>query len=963
MGASITLGAVAGCRWEKEEILPFAERPEGRTPGQTERYATAIDVSGAANGLHVTTVDGRPIKIEGNPDHPQSGGATDAQAQAAVLEFYDPDRSAKLSKQDGAAERKSSSATWDAFVAEMTPVVDKLVADQGAGLAILATADSSPTRARLAGRLRGAMPKAQWVEYAPVSDDNRRAGAKAAFGQAVRSHASLGQARVIVCLDADLLGTHPSAVRHARDFAATRDAKGAWMSRLYAVEPTFSITGAAADHRLPLPAGEVPAFAAALEEEVSALVDGVGSPELDAPWAALVRAMAKDLVDHRGNGVVAAGRRQSPSVHAAAHRLNAKLGNVGKTVFYTAEPDPDRPSHVEALRELVRRIHAGEVTSLLILGGNPLYDAPADLEFAAALAKVATSAHLSLYRDETSRACTWHLPQAHFLETWGDARSFDGTYSVIQPTIAPLYDGKSAIEVLALLLGIERGDGLSVVRETFDEIAGASADEAAWRKTVHDGFLAQSDARPVETTLAENSPADEEAVAPVGEGKTLELLFCPDASVFDGRFANNAWLQETPRPMTQMTWGNAALIAPKTAKDLGVLDETIVKLHVGKLAIEIPALVMPGQAPGSITVQLGYGRTAAGHVGGDRARSRRAESVGVDVFPLRTSSTMDVAPDVKITSTGRAHALATTQDHHAIDRVGLAARAERVGKLVREATLEHFHEHPDFARHAVHHPPLKSLWDEPSYEGRQRWGMTIDLGKCIGCNACVVACQAENNVPVVGRKQVLRGREMHWLRVDRYFNGDPEDPSVATQPVACHQCELAPCEQVCPVAATTHSAEGLNDMAYNRCIGTRYCANNCPYKVRRFNYFNFHKDLKDPANEVQKMMYNPEVTVRSRGVMEKCTYCVQRIQAKKIEVKNKGRRRVADTDRLATACQQACPSGAILFGDLGDETSRVATAQSSPLAYAMLSELNIKPRTYYLARIRNPNPALEGHRS
>ncbi|MBM4088495.1 MAG: 4Fe-4S dicluster domain-containing protein [Planctomycetes bacterium] len=950
MGASMALGAASGCRWEREEIRPFVKRPEGHVPGVPERYATAYDLSGTGRSLTVTAFDGRPIKVEGNANHPMSLGATDAWAQAAILEFYDPDRNARVLLREQAGQR---AASWDEALSCLRAAIGTAREAGGAGLAILAEPDSSPTRARLQVRLREALPAATWFEYAPFSDDQCRAGAVLAFGRGARSQYRLGEADVIACLDADPLGHHPAALRHARDFAARRDPDRGPMNRLYVVEAGYSTTGVCADHRLPLRAGHVPTLASALEQAVTVLLDGKSPAAGDTDRDRFVRVLASDLVEHRGMGLVVAGPNQPAAVHAAVHRMNQALRNAGKTVVYTALPDEGRPTHVDAIGQLAQAMRDGQVKTLLVLGGNPVFDAPADVAFASALARVPESFHLGVYNDETSRACRWHLPRAHFLESWGDVRAYDGTYSVTQPIIAPLYGGKSAIELLAALLEENPPGPRQLVRETFQAVGGG-ASEADWRRTLHDGLLPESGGRPLELFAQPRSASEPELAATSGDGG-FELVFCLDPAVHDGRFANNGWLQELPDPLTKITWDNAVLVGPATAERLGIVHESLATLARGGRSLDIAAYVLPGVAEGSLMVTVGYGRTAAGHVGGDTVLG--VESVGVDTYALRTAEAMSVATDVAVSVAKGRYRLATTQDHHAIDRVGAAGRDARVGQLVRATTEEHYRQHPEFVEHVVHTPELKSLWAEKAYDGH-RWGMTIDLSKCTGCSACVVACQAENNVPIVGKRETMRGREMHWLRIDRYFEGAPEDPSVAIQPVACHQCELAPCEQVCPVAATVHSAEGLNDMAYNRCIGTRYCANNCPYKVRRFNYFNWHKDLKDARNEVVKLMYNPDVTIRHRGVMEKCTYCVQRIQAAKIEAKNAGR--AVGEGEIQVACQQVCPAQAIAFGDLADETSAVAAGQRSNRAYALLAELNIKPRTEYLARIRNPHPLLGG---
>ncbi len=993
MGASLALGAAGGCRWQKEEILPLAQRPPERTPGKEQQFATAMELAGAAIGLVVTCVDGRPIKIEGNLRHPTSLGATDAGAQAAVLELYDPDRSRHIVERTDGQEMVR---TWEEFIRFARTHFGKLREAQGTGLRVLAEASSSPTLARLRSRLRQAFPAAAWHEYEPLSCDNQREGVRRAYGRPDQVRLALDKALVIACLDADLLGFHPAAVRCARQFAASREPAQGTMNRLYAVESCLTLTGAAADHRLAVRACEIARFVAALEAKVLALLDQPRAGQNRAEPAAeqargpeaigriehspLLAALAEDLVANRGTSVVAAGPGQPAEVHAAVARINSALGNVGATVFYFAAPEPECPSHLDAIRQLTTDMQAGKVETLLVLGGNPAYDAPADLDFAAAFVRVDTCIHLSLYRNETSRASTWHVPRAHFLESWGDTRADDGTYSVIQPMIAPLFGGKSAIELLAALLGDPAPDGQALVRETFVQIAAETNRpdedvELLWRRTLHDGLLADSAWRAVAVSgLGAPAPADSPGTSGAAEegsagressvdkadgtavprGGELEIVFCPSRSVYDGRFANNGWLQEMPDPITRLTWGNAALVSPATALELGIEDQTLVRLSLDGRAVEMPACVVPGQADRSVAVQLGYGRTAAGQVGGLVAEG--VEPVGVDVYPLRASSAMHFATGLRVEATGQKTLLASVQDHHAIDVAGRKARDERAGVLAREATREHFRAHPDFAHEAVHHPPLESLWSEPEYPG-PRWGMAIDLSKCIGCGACVVACQAENNIPIVGPEQVRRGREMHWIRVDRYFRGDAANPQVVVQPVACQHCELAPCEQVCPVAATLHDAEGLNVMVYNRCVGTRYCANNCPYKVRRFNFFDYHRTLADPSAEVAKMAFNPQVTVRSRGVMEKCTYCVQRIKAATIQAKNEGRR--VSGDEVQTACQQACPAGAIVFGDLADPQSTVAQWAADPRSYAMLAELNVKPRTVYLARIRNPHPRLE----
>ena len=974
MGASLALAGLAGCRWEKQEILPYAKRPGTQSPGKRQQFATAMEIGGNPLGLLVTAFEGRPLKIEGNPRHPMSLGATDVYAQAAVLELYDPDRARYVFNRAKSADQPQE---WSDFIAFAREHFGRLEKTGGKGFCVLSEASSSPTVARLREQLKKKYPDSQWYEYEPLSWDNARAGAKLAFGRPLRALVDLKKARVIVALDADPLGDDPAALRHARDFAAGRDPEKE-MNRLYVVEPGLSVTGTMADHRLPLPPSEVAALAAALLAGLENRGDGGSERPFAERKATLLHALADDLQANRGRSVVVAGPRQPAEVHALVHRINALLDNVGpeKPVRYVEAPDGDRPSHAEVIARLAVNVQAGAVETLVILGGNPVYDAPANLTGSVTstdltrsvrstdltrsvrstegadldLAKVPTTIHLSHYRNETTRACAWQLPRAHFLEAWGDVRAADGTYSIVQPLIEPLNNGKSVVELLAILTGQDSAKPYDLVRETFRSLAGDGW-EKHWGRVLHDGLWQQElkhvDAKPAAGEIKIAEPA----------GK-LEAVFCRDASLYDGRFANSGWLQELPDPITKLTWDNAALLSPATAQSIGVVTGDVVRVTLAGRSIELPAYVQPGQAPGCVLLPLGYGRTAAGHVGGDAEAG--IAPVGVSAYLLRATAAMDIVPGATVDRTGQKVRLAMTQDHHAIDAQGMKGREERLGALIREASLDEYKKHPDFAKHVVHHPALESPWKEHEYDG-YRWGMTIDLNKCIGCSACVVACQAENNIPVVGKDRVLEGREMHWIRLDRYYRGEPELPEVVHQPVACHHCENAPCEQVCPVAATVHSGEGLNDMVYNRCVGTRYCANNCPYKVRRFNFFNYHKELGAPENEVLKMLYNPEVTVRSRGVMEKCTYCVQRIQGAKIAARN-ARGQVRDGE-VVTACQQVCPAQAIAFGDLNDAKSQVAQSAASDRSYQMLAELNVKPRTSYLARIRNPNPRLaaEGH--
>jgi molybdopterin-containing oxidoreductase family iron-sulfur binding subunit len=949
LGASLGMVGLTSCRWPKELILPFASQPEGHVPGVPRQYATAFELGGAAAGLLVTSFDGRPTKIEGNPLHPGSLGAASALAQAAVLELYDPERSQHPVRREGGRE---IAQTWDDFATLSRAQFAGLRAKRGAGLAVLAEESSSPSMARLRARFAEVFPQATWHEYEPLSRDNEREGLRVALGRPLRPVYRFNRAEVIVCLDADPLHGHPDALRHAREFAARRRGEKGKASRLFVAECVPSLTGAAADHRLPVPPSEGAAVAAALAAGLAAA--GVALPDWLRPLVGsavatgasrFVSAGVRELAAARGRGLLLAGERHDAAIHALVAALNAALGNVGHTVDYVDASGGQGSAHAATLGELGTAMEAGRVDTLMILGGNPAYNGPADLAFAAKLGKARTSIHLSLFDDETSRRCTWHVPRAHLLETWGDARAWDGTLSVQQPLIEALYGGRSAIELLSAALDDALASGYEIVRETFGGLVGAADLEATWRRTLHDGVLAGSAWRPLEPAAAPEGLSGVAARLAAGRsGEGLTAVFVADASVHDGRFANSAWLQELPDPLTKIAWDNAACLGPETAARLGVAHGDVVKLAVGGRSLEIAAYVLPGMAAGTVALPLGYGRTAAGRVG---------TGVGFDTYVLRAAGSPWVAGGVTVEKTGRTYLLATTQDHHAIDVIGLRERERRIGELIHEVELADFENDPGVVRREVEDIAPLPLFTELDYKGEHQWGMAIDLSACLGCHACTIACQAENNIAVVGKAQVAKGREMHWIRVDRYFSGKPETPKIVFQPVACQHCEMAPCESVCPVAATVHSDEGLNQMVYNRCVGTRYCSNNCPFKVRRFNYLNYFKKLP----QVEKMVFNPEVTIRSRGVMEKCTFCVQRIEAVKIAAKN-DRRPISDGE-ITPACAQTCPTEAIVFGDLKDPDSRVSRLHRNERAYGLLAELNVQPRTRYLARLRNPAPGVE----
>ena len=827
MGASIAMAGLTGCRWPKEEIVPFASRPEGRVPGVPERYATAMEIGGSAIGLLTTSVDGRPTKNEGNPLHPDSLGALPATAQADILQLYDPDRSQRLLYRQGGQDFVKAWPDFESWTAEN-------IAGTGSGLAVLVEPTSSPSMARLGRRFREVFPNAAWFEYQPISRDAEREGTAIAYGRPLRAHPSIEEARVIACFDADPFFDHPAAISLARQFTEARQPSKEGICRLWVAEPGFTITGGRADHRQAVPASAIPKLLAmlarelvathqlALSEEAINLEAAFGSAAADGDE--FVTELAADLMNHRGSGLILVGPGQAKEVHALAAVLNDALGADGKTLSYTEAPDPDRAPHMQAIADLAAMMNSGAVETLLILGGNPVYDAPAALGFGDLLAEVPNTVHLSLYDDETSKRCGWHLPRAHSLEAWGDGRAWDGTVTLQQPLIEPLYGGRSPIEVVAMLVGESSSNGYDTVRATMATALEGDDFETLWKIALRDGVIDETAWQPAAVSL------DGSGLASAGAGLGAlvnsaapsvdrpELVLRADRKIYDGRWANNAWQQELPDAVTKTTWDNVLEVAPPTARDLGLGDGDLVEISAAGVTVELPVCIVPGQAKATFTATLGYGRTAAGSVG---------NGVGVDVYRLRSASSPWLVPEVGIRKTGRGFPLATTQDHFAIDAIGFGARNSRISTLIREAGIDQYLADPDVFQHMDHHPPLVSLWKDKQYEGEQ-WGMAIDLNACNGCNACVVACQAENNVPVVGRAQVINQREMHWLRVDRYFKTKPgvgpldvDDAEMVFQPMTCVQCENAPCEQVCPVAATQHTEDGLNAMVYNRCIGTR----------------------------------------------------------------------------------------------------------------------------------------------
>ena len=929
MGASLALGGLTACTAGlPEKIVPYVEPPEAVVPGGKPLFfATAVQLGGVALGVLAESHEGRPTKIEGNPDHPASLGATDTFAQASVLELYDPDRAQTITK-DGTA------SNWATFTAELKGELEKQRASGGAGLRLLTETITSPT---LTGQLQAILaefPQAKWHQYEPVNRDNARRGALIAFGEDVNPVYRFDQTEVVLSLDADFLASGPTGVRYARDFSQKRRVRAdkAEMNRMYVVESTPSVTGAMADHHLPVRPSQMEGFVLALAAELGLDVAAAEDDLSDVPEA-WISAVARDLQAHQGSSLVLAGHNQSPLVHALVHAINDKLGNVGQTVLYTEPLEANPVDQTESLRELVEGMNAGAVDLLVIIEANPVYNAPVDFDFAEALPKVNFRVRLGLYEDETSALCQWRIPARHCLESWGDALAFDGTVTLMQPLIEPLYaDSKSAHQLLATMTGQSDLTNYALVREYW---AGQKSEEfeTFWKQTRHDGFIVDTalPSRPVSVDLAAVKSAAE--ASSKSSAADLEIVFRPDPTIWDGRFANNGWLQELPKPLTKLTWDNAAFISPATAERLGLSTEDVVELTYNGRTVKAPVWIMPGQANDTITLNLGYGRERVGQVG---------NGVGVNAYALRTANAPWAGTGLQVRQTGEQYRLASTQTHYNMEG----------REPVRVGTLAQFEEEPDFPQHLVHTPEDLSLM--PAYDyNSYAWGMVVDLNACVGCNACVTACQAENNIPIVGKEQVLVGREMHWMRIDAYFEGNLDDPQTYHQPVMCQHCEQAPCESVCPVNATVHDHEGLNVMVYNRCIGTRYCSNNCPYKVRRFNFLQF----SDQETETLKMQRNPDVTVRVRGVMEKCTYCIQRISHARIDAKKEDRR-IQDGE-VVTACQAACPTHAIVFGDVNDPNSQVSQLKAEPHNYGLLTELGTRPRTTYLARLRNPNPELE----
>lgn len=1018
-GAGMALAGLSGCRiMPHTKSVPYVRAPEQLVPGQSLYYATTLESRGLGIGVLVRSYEGRPVKIEGNPEHPSSLGATDVWTQAELLSLYDPNRAQSVIE-------RGEVRNWDQFLAAARPVLQKESATGGAGIRIVTPTVVSPTYAAQLGKFLAKYPSAKWVQWEPLSQSNVRQGTALAFGKPLNPVYHLEGVKTVLSLDADFLLTLPGSVRYAREWAngrRVRQGEGAEaaMNRLYTVESSYTLTGASSDHRIAVKPTVVELVARVLHARITG---GAALPVPPGVDETFLVALAEDL---KAGGVVIPGDEQSPAVHAIAQAINVAINAVGKGVTYHAPYEAKVQDQVTELKQLANDLQEGKVSFLLTLGGNPVYDAPADLKLRDAYLseKCALRAHLAHYADETAEVSHWLLPASHGLESWGDLKAHDGTIGLQQPLVEPLYETRTPTEVLTLLLG-QPLSGMELLRQHY-----ASLSEPIWRKAVHDGVVSGSAAPAVAVTVNSGLAS---ALPPPPASPDLEVNFRPDPTIWDGRYAANTWLQELPKPLTTIVWDNAALVSPKTAKKLGLIasesnndavniaqysGKKLIEVTVNGATVKVAAWVQPGQPDDTITLYLGYGRTQGSPV---------CEKQGFNVYPLRASNGLGHVVGATVKPTNEGYELAFTQPHHLmrseVDN-GIAQALhinERENRdLVRAASIAKFNETKGHI-HTPHHaeperegvveehgehggeehevdatalptvvaddafglgrkhwlyvdqdPKVKtetnrdgnlSVYPDYSRKGYNAWAMSIDLTTCIGCNACTIACQAENNIPTVGKDQVAAGREMHWIRIDHYFeSADLENVESHFMPVPCMQCEKAPCEPVCPVAATVHSHEGLNQMVYNRCVGTRYCSNNCPYKVRRFNFLKWTQGASGPTTlnffekPVLKMLPNPDVTLRGRGVMEKCTYCVQRINEARIEAKKEARE-IQDGE-IITACQQVCPTQAIVFGDINNPKSKVSLLKKQPHDYALLPELNTRPRTTYLAKIKNPNPAL-----
>lgn len=1030
MGASAAFAGIGltGCRMPRRYVLPYGKQPEKMIPGVPIYFASSQPGPYGHIPLIVETHDARPTKIEGNPTFPDFGGATDGFAQASILDLYDPDR---LQKSIQTGNKPVSEADVDTALLNLSK---KYAESKGEGLALLLQPSTSPTRASLLKKLKAKMPKAVIAEYEPVNFDNPVKALTGISGKPHRPYYHLDNAKRVLSLDSDFLGLEPDHLRWSRDFGKARKVESAAdapkMNRLYAVESTMSLTGAMADHRLRASTSQIPAFAALVcaeiieqaggDKQLASMLKELGKgAKVDQKW---VTECAIDLAKHKGESLVVAGPHLPVGVHMLVYATNAALNAEGKTIDYLPLPTNDSAT----IGELVEKINGGSVESLIIMGGNPVYDAPADVKFGDALSKVDTVIRHGYYDDETSEKSKLTIASSHYLESWGDGRAYCGAYVPVQPMILPLFETKTENEVLAGIAGMPVGEdgGYQFVRETFSEISGKK-DDLTFNEWLTEGVYKHAKYKPgmptpkVASFGIPQKLKKAEFAAPALSEKNVEFRIMPSSHAWDGRYNNNGWLMECPDPMTKLTWDNVISVSPKMAKALDIypkpirMDEMgqlhinantfekgketskIAKLTVNGVSIEGPLHIQPGMADYTVGLTLGFGRRKTGRVGTAIHYPNKGEGIGFDVYPFVTTSSPALATGGTVEVLDKTFQVANTQEHWSME-----GRA-----IIREANVDEYAKNPNFVDKMgmeAHSPPILgtsreeplsktvkdiprggSAYKTPEFTADQQWGMNIDLNTCTACNACVLACQSENNIPIVGKDQVLRGREMHWIRLDRYYASGPdadtleipEDPQVNFMGMACQHCELAPCESVCPVNATVHDDQGLNTMAYNRCVGTRYCANNCPYKVRRFNFFDYNKrergDFykgplgknvdKTEESQFERMQKNPDVTVRMRGVMEKCTYCVQRIEEAKINqlvvAKNSNNTNVPD-GTIKTACQQVCPTDAITFGDLADETTEVYKAKMSDRDYSVLGYLNVRPRTTYSAKLRNPNPQM-----
>ena len=949
IAASVALAGLEGCKKPVQKIIPYVEAEIGTIPGIPKYYASTLPFKNNALGVVIENHDERPVKVEGNEKHPTTLGKSNSFAQASTLEMYDPDR-ARGVKFEG------NKVDWNEYLKFAKSLND----GNGKGLAVLMQESSSPTIKSIQEDFKKNLPNADWVVYESVNNENLYDGIGLAFSKRLQPLYRLEKAQIIVSLGSDFLGVDDNNIYHTRKFAQNRNIvdENSTMNRLYVAESSISSTGSSADHRLNVPQHEMENLLAELAYELKQLGLRIEAKKVKSSNNLWVKAAAKDLFDGRGESIIIGGSSLSKEFHQLIALINYNL--KAPVDYYPL--NMSQVSSIKNFESLCNDMKNGKINNLIILGANPVYDSPADFDFAESLKKVKNSVHLTNIIDETSKLCSWNIAMNHYFECWGDAMTYDGHVSIVQPQIMPLFDSKSIIQILSPIVYSKEQSAYDTVKNVWkSNIIKSGNFDREWDKVLHDGLYKKPifkklNVRPaskISTAVLNNYSLDNDK---------FEIVFCPSSSVYDGRYANNGWLQEIPKPITSLTWDNAALISMKVAKKLNIKNGQMLEISVGDNTINIPAFITPGQNQKSITLELGYGRKFNGRIGNE---------VGFNVYPLRSSDSPSFILNGSIKVLNETYPLASTQDHHGLEDDKYAAPGfddlankeaqSRIPELVKQSTLDYYKDNPDWVQKKVeqHKPDKNRSWADHSmynpdwdYSKGPQWGMSIDLTSCTSCNACSIACQSENNIPVVGKQQVMNGREMHWIRIDNYFAGDPDNPEVSTQSVACVHCELAPCESVCPVAATTHSSDGVNQMTYNRCLGTRYCANNCPYKVRKFNFYNYTKDLP----EVVQMAMNPDVSIRFRGVMEKCTYCYQRISSARITAENEGRE-IKDGD-FQVACQQSCPADAIKFGDINDPNSEVSKAKRRNRDYALLAHLGTAPRTTYLAKIRNQNPML-----